>query len=170
MLFLKLNFHKFEFVTARRKIDPALATARQVNLLENLRRRVVEAKNRIVRANLRLVVSVARKHLRANLSLMDLISDGNITLMRAVDSFDFHKGNRFSTYATFALMKGFARSVPQMQVRQRRTMADAEMLATVSDQRPTMDVDRMLDRDQVNGLLSRLEPRARCDPGPLWIE
>ena len=45
---------------------------------------------------------------------MELISDGNITLMRAVESFDVHKGNRFSTYATFALMKGFARSVPEM--------------------------------------------------------
>jgi RNA polymerase primary sigma factor len=160
-LFLKLNFHKFEFVTARRKVDPALASARQVNQLEKLRRRVAEAKNRIIKANLRLVVSVARKHLRPNLSLMDLISDGNITLMRAVDSFDFHKGNRFSTYATLALMKGFARSVPQMQVRQRQAPADFESLLNVSDHRPSMDVDRLLDRDQVNGLLSRLEPRER---------
>ena len=160
-LFLKLNFHKFEFVTARRKIDPALVTSRQLNRVEALRRQVVEARNRIVRANLRLVVSVARKHMRANLSLMDLISDGNMTLLRAVDSFDCHKGNRFSTYATLALMKGFARSVPQMQARDRRALADEGALAGVSDFRPARDVGRMLDRDQVDGLLSRLEPRER---------
>ncbi|MGA3065809.1 MAG: sigma-70 family RNA polymerase sigma factor [Tepidisphaeraceae bacterium] len=160
-LFLKLNFHKFEFVTARRKLDPALLTARKLNRLEALRRRVMEAKNRIVRANLRLVVSVARKHLRPNLFLMDLISDGNLTLMRAVESFDCHKGNRFSTYATLALMKGFARSVPQMQARDRRAIADVAALSSVSDARPTREVGRMLDRDQVEGLLSRLAPRER---------
>jgi RNA polymerase primary sigma factor len=121
----------------------------------------MEAKNRIVRANLRLVVSVARKHLRPNLFLMDLISDGNLTLMRAVESFDCHKGNRFSTYATLALMKGFARSVPQMQARDRRAIADVAALSSVSDARPTREVGRMLDRDQVEGLLSRLAPRER---------
>ena len=77
--------------------------------------RSVETKNQIVRANLRLVVSVARKHLRPGMNLMELISDGNITLMRTVEGFDIHKGYRFSTYATLALMKGFARSVPLMR-------------------------------------------------------
>ena len=45
---------------------------------------------------------------------MELVSDGTMTLMRAIDSFDIHRGHKFSTYATLALMKGFARSVPQM--------------------------------------------------------
>src|SRR6185437_10686494 len=88
--------------------------SRYLNLLDAHARRANDVKNQIVRANLRLVVSIARKHLRPNLSLMELISDGNITLMRAVESFDVHKGYRFSTYATLALMKGFARSVPEM--------------------------------------------------------
>jgi RNA polymerase primary sigma factor len=161
-MFLKLNFHKFQFVTARRKIDPQSARARDLKLLEQLRRRVIACKNEIVRANLRLVVSVARKHLRpgVSLSLMELISEGNLTLMRAVDSFDFHKGNRFSTYATLALMKGFARSVPQMLYGERKT-SEAARLATVADARP-MAADRaMLDRDEVHQLLSRLDNRER---------
>jgi len=57
-------------------------------------------KNQIVRANLRLVVSVARKHMRPGLSLMELVSDGNITLMRAVESFDIHRGYRFTVALT----------------------------------------------------------------------
>ena len=108
-------------MTARRKIDPQFARSRDLRRLEEIRRRISDAKNRIVQANLRLVVSVARKHLRPGLSLMELISDGNLTLIRAVDSFDIHKGNRFSTYATFALMKGFARSVPEMLSRAPRS-------------------------------------------------
>src|SRR5690606_4720822 len=107
-LFLKFNLRKYQFIARRRKLDPQFARARDLALLEELLRRVHETKNQIVQANLRLVVSVARKHLRAGVTLMDLVSEGNLTLMRAVESFDVGKGNRFSTYATLALMKGFA--------------------------------------------------------------
>src|SRR5205085_266481 len=113
-LFLKLNFHKMRFVMARRKLDPEFARARDLEALEKHLRDAHETRNQIIRANLRLVVSIARRHLRPGLSLMELVSDGTMTLMRAVDSFDVHRGNKFSTYATFALMKGYARSVPQM--------------------------------------------------------
>jgi RNA polymerase sigma factor (sigma-70 family) len=160
-LFLKLNFHKFQFVAVRRRLDPALAGARDVSLLETYRRRIVHTRNQIVRANLRLVVSVARKHLRPGLSLMELISDGNLTLMRAVDSFDLHKGNRFSTYATLALMKGFARSVGQMQSAGRDAVHSELILETVADRRGLPDAQRLLDRDHLGQLLSRLDARER---------
>ncbi len=163
-LFLKLNFQKFQFVTARRNLDPELARARDLNRLEALRRNVAETKNQIVRANLRLVVSVARKHLRPSLSLMELLSEGNLTLMRAVDSFDIHKGNRFSTYATLALMKGFARSVPQMlsgQFGGRKSAQSDSTLAAIPDRSQLLANDRMLHRDEVSQLLSRLESRER---------
>jgi RNA polymerase sigma factor (sigma-70 family) len=160
-LFLKLNFHKYEFVTARRKIEPQYARARDLNLLESIRRRIAEVKNQIVRANLRLVVSVARKHLRPGLSLMELISDGNLTLIRTVDSFDIHKGNRFSTYATFALMKGFVRSVPEMLARGHEAIAGEAVLDNLPDRRQTRAVSQIVSRDEVHQLLSRLEPRER---------
>ena len=111
-MFLKFNFHKFQFAKARRALEPNFARVRELDKMESHLARSIDAKNEIIRANLRLVVSVARKHLRPGLNLMELISDGNITLMRAVEGFDIHKGYRFSTYATLALMKGFARSVP----------------------------------------------------------
>ena len=90
-LFLKFNFHKFQFVQARRKLEPQFARDRDLTLLEAHLGQSVETKNAIVRANLRLVVSVARKHLRPGMSLMELISEGNITLMRAVEGFDLHR-------------------------------------------------------------------------------
>ena len=118
-------------------------------------------KNQIVRANLRLVVSVARKHLLAGLSLMELVSEGNITLMRAVEGFDFHRGHRFSTYATLALMKGFARTVPQLLAGRKATGAGEELLAQVPDRRPSTSTDRLFDREEVRQLLGRLTDRER---------
>jgi RNA polymerase primary sigma factor len=98
--------------------------------------------------------------LRPGLDLMELVSEGNITLMRAVESFDPHKGNRFSTYATLALMKGFARSVPQMLTR-RSAPADDAAMSAVSDVRLADRMQNRLDREQVTSLLSRLDDQER---------
>jgi RNA polymerase primary sigma factor len=161
-LFLAFNFHKYRFVASRRRLEPEFARARDLAELEGHLRRATDVKNQIVQANLRLVVSVARKHLRPGLSLMELVSDGNITLMRAVESFDVHKGNRFSTYATFALMKGFARSVPEMLAGRRGTgNANVQVLAEVADSRNPAGHERLLDREQVDHLLSQLDERER---------
>ena len=89
---------------------------------------------------------------------MELISDGNITLMRAVESFDIHKGNRFSTYATLALMKGFARSVPMMQAATKCSRGDS-LLREMADTRP--QVEHFAHRDEVRQLLSNLNDRER---------
>jgi RNA polymerase primary sigma factor len=153
-LFLKLNFHKYQFAVGRSRLDEAFAGHRQLLHLERCRRDITAVKNAIVRANLRLVVSVARKHLRPGLEMQELLSDGSVTLMRAVDSFDIHKGNRFSTYATLALMKGFARDVPMARAKDRH--AGDEALEGVSDPRCDAAHDRLLQRDQVRTLLSRL--------------
>jgi RNA polymerase primary sigma factor/RNA polymerase sigma factor len=98
--------------------------------------------------------------MRPGLNLMELVSDGNITLMRAADSFDIHKGNRFSTYATLALMKGFARSVPQMlHSRPAGTRSDELTMNSVADARGGTESERWMQRDQVRHLLSRLDER-----------
>ncbi len=159
-LFLQLNFHKFQFASARRRLDPCRAQARDLSELERHLAAATESKNAIVRANLRLVVSVARQHQRPGLSLMELISEGNLTLMRAVDGFDAHRGNRFSTYATFALMKGFARSVPQL-LASRSAGEEAGALAAIPDPQFQAAGQRIADREQVGQLLSRLDERER---------
>jgi RNA polymerase sigma factor (sigma-70 family) len=168
-LFLEFNFHKCQFVAMRRRLDPQEARHRDLQQLETHFCRATETKNAIVRANLRLVVSIARKHLRPALSLMDMVSDGNLTLMQAVESFDVHKGHRFSTYATLALMKGFARSVGWMALGQsaaclaagRRLTSDVRILAECADARPQEVEDRWLAREEVGQLLGQLDPRER---------
>ena len=176
-LFLAFNFHKYQFAAARRRLEPRFARARDLAELESLWGRAVAVKNRIVQANLRLVVSVARKHLRPGLNLMELVSDGNLVLMRAAEGFDIHRGNRFSTYATLALMKGFARSVPAMQsatasggvptgARRERGGASGGIggASDIADPCPT--AGRLAEsRDEVRRLLASLTPdecRAVC--------
>lgn len=159
-LFLKFNFHKMQFAHARRKLDPQFARLRDLGVMEDHWRRAVATKNDIVRANLRLVVSIARRHLRPGLSLMELISEGNLTLMRAVEGFDIHRGHRFSTYATLALMKGFARSVPQMLANRAGGLAE-DALSHIPDLRPAAATDRFIAREEVGQMLTRLDDRER---------
>jgi RNA polymerase primary sigma factor len=160
-LFLKFNFHKWQFATARRQLDPQLATARQLDWLESVLSAATATKNQILRANLRLVVSVARKHVRPGLPLMELVSEGNLTLMRAAESFDIHKGNRFSTYATLALMKGFARAVPAMLSDRIDTGGSIELEGELADPRGGQTDSRLDEMDQLWTLVGQLEEEER---------
>jgi RNA polymerase sigma factor (sigma-70 family) len=158
-LFLKFNYHKYRFVQARRKLEPQMARSRELRTLESQLAKATETKNAIVQANLRLVVSVARKHVRPGVSMMELVSDGNLSLIRAAESFDVHRGNKFCTYATLALMKGFARSVPRMQAAGPSVDLAHGLLQSLPDSRMASSNDRLAHRDEVAQLLQRLSGR-----------
>jgi RNA polymerase primary sigma factor len=86
-------------------------TDRQRRLLEAEVRTGLAAKRRFIQSNLRLVVSIAKKYSAAGLPLLDLIQEGNLGLMRAVEKFDYQRGFKFSTYATWWIRQAITRAI-----------------------------------------------------------
>lgn len=164
VLFRKMNYLKFKAHELVRRFDPETVRAAELDRVEALLEASARVKNEIVLANLRLVVSVAKRHVRRGQDLFELVSDGNLSLMRAVDKFDYTRGYKFSTYASWALMKNFARSIPEQRRQVERYQTGWETLFDMVGAGPLDEVETEQSaalRGSVHRMLATLDVRER---------
>jgi len=163
-LFRRYNYLKYKADKVRKRIDINHVRTAHLKEIEALLLEANMAKNRIIRANLRLVVAIAKKHVGPAQSLFELISDGNVSLMRAVEKFDYSRGYRFSTYASWSIMRNFARSVPKEKYQlDRFATGNEEILDIVAGLKAYDPNELNLPelRESLDVVLSRLTPRER---------
>ena len=162
-LFRKFNYLKHMAAKLREKLTPAKAKASLMDRIEKYYEDAVKTKNQIVRANLRLVVSIAKRHVGGADDFFELVSDGNMSLIRAVEKFDYSRGNKFSTYASWAIMKNFARTIPSgYKHRERFRSGTEEMFVAAEDNRSDQyeqEIAQHTREHQVGRILSALDER-----------
>jgi RNA polymerase sigma factor (sigma-70 family) len=164
-LFRQMNFFKHKAAKLRSRLDPTRARIHQLKQIENLQVRANAVKDQLINCNMRLVVSIAKRHASQTDNFFELLSDGNMSLIRAVEKFDFSRGNKFSTYATWAIMKNYARSIPEEKRRRERYVTGHEELFEISADTRSDEQECLAAAEQnshrVNRLLESLDDRER---------
>ncbi len=168
--FRKMNYLKHKANKIRQRlvgvdgtIDISRLRSSELDQFEAYRADATALKEQLINCNMRLVVSIAKRHASQSDNLFELISDGNISLIRAVEKFDQLRGNKFSTYASWAIMKNFARSIPEEKVRRERYVTGHEQVFEAAPDNRTDEQEIVAAAEQathkVNRLLEYLDPR-----------
>jgi len=171
------QFRKMNFLKAKAKkmlesmklpngrIDCHAVRTQDLDQVEAYLREANSIKDLLINCNMRLVVSIAKRHSAQADNFFELLSDGNMSLIRAVEKFDFSRGNKFSTYASWAIMKNFARSIPEEKNRRERYVTGNEEVFDQAPDNRTDEKECLATAEQasykVNRLLEYLDPRER---------
>jgi len=163
--FRLMNFLKFQAFQLQEELDLSHPVARVVRKLRSLLDEAAKVKSLLIRSNLRLVVSIAKRHLKPGVNFFELVSDGNMSLIRAIEKFDYARGNKFSTYASWAIMKNFARSVPAEHTRKDRFRTGyEEVFQQSNDVRANpfaAELTNSAQRSALSAILEELDGRER---------
>jgi RNA polymerase primary sigma factor len=163
-LFRQMNYLKRRAHQLKEQLDPDRPSPGDLDEIERLQAEALAVKNRIVEINLRLVVSIAKTRVRAGYDLSECVSDGNLALIQAVDGFDFARGNKFSTYATWAIRNELVRNERRSIRRRGHPFASSEESLAAPDsgvdeyEREEVQSQR---RSVVRRWLGRLDKRER---------
>ncbi len=164
-MFRKMNYLKHVLHKLQERLGDGPVRVADLQRVEELRAEIKKLRDLLIECNQRLVHNLATKHLNPGQNLDELKSDANVSLMRAVEKFDYSRGNKFSTYATWAIMKNFARSIPDENTRKQRYLTGTEELfegkADVRSDEQEVVAAAEQARDRVNRLLEYLDPRTR---------
>ena len=164
-LFRQMNYLKHRSGQLRSRLDPSRARNQDIKEIEDLQEQATAVKDRLINCNMRLVVSIAKRHSGQADNFFELLSDGNMSLIRAVEKFDYSRGNKFSTYASWAIMKNFARSIPDEKHRRERYVTGHEELFDIAPDTRSNEQECVATQEQaahrVNRLLEYLDPRER---------
>ncbi|GBD35153.1 RNA polymerase sigma factor SigB [bacterium HR36] len=167
-LFRQMNYLKYKAARLAERIDPAKPKAADLDQLENLLKQAQAVREMLITANMRLVASIAKKYaerLGHPGAFFELFSDGNVSLIRAVEKFDYMRGNKFSTYATWAIRKNFTRSIPAEQIHHDRFITGLEEMFETAEDTRSDEFEQVTQanraRESIIKLLDCLEERER---------
>jgi len=149
LLFRKMNYLKFWGNVLRSRLRATSVNKSQIARVEALLAEADSVRNQIAQANLRLVVSIARKFSNSRQEFDDLVSEGNMILINAVEKFDYSRGFRFSTYTTHAVQRHFYR---RWQTMQRRRQAVQSAPQEIMDEVPHVRDDTQFDPGPIKQL------------------
>jgi len=164
-LFRRMNYLKFRANALRWQLDFDDPQAEQIAQLEQFLDEAAAVRDRIIRANMRLVISIVKKFVSPNFSFDELLSDGIMTLMNAVEKFDYDRGYRFSTYAYRSIARNAYRRVMdrKKELSKHSMIAEGAIEGSLED-RGTASMDEKTWerlRNLLGGFLDRLDKRER---------
>lgn len=165
LLFQRFNFHKSQASLLRDQLCPDSPDPDLMDSIDEHLHKAKQCRDRIMTANMRLVISVVKKFLDAENNLDDLVSEGSMSLIRAIDNFDFSRGFRFSTYATYAIRRNFYRYIINARKkRQRVTPTAPSQISENYDVRPELRQNpQMMQKlsDSLMNMIQHLDKRER---------